>query len=87
MEVHITQRFWRRFKKLPPLLRKEALQRIEEFQDSQRHPYLNIHKLHGKLKDRWSFSVNYRYRVVFMWEKKGESAILLAIGDHNVYDE
>ena len=29
---------------------------------------LNIHKLSGKLKERWAFSLTYELRIIFKWE-------------------
>jgi len=85
MEVHFTPQFRRQFRKFEPLLQEEALEKIELFKDVKNHPRLKVHKLSGRLAGRMSFSVNYRYRILFRWEKRNESAILLSIGDHSVY--
>ncbi len=86
MEVAFAPQFRKQFKKLPHALQEEALEKIELFRDSDTHPSLRVHKLKGVLEGRWSFSVNYRYRIIFMWERPYKSAILLAIGDHSVYE-
>ena len=77
--------FVRQAKKLPPALREEVLEKIELFQKRSRHSEVRVHKLHGQLAGPSSFSVNYRYRVVFEWEGPA-SAVLLAVGDHAVYE-
>lgn len=76
--------FVRHFNKLPKNLQEEVLEKIELFKDTGNHQALKVHKLHGPLKDRYSFSVNYKYRIIFMYETKNKVAIL-AIGDHDVY--
>lgn len=86
MEVAFTPQFRRQFKKLPEKLQLEAIDKIEAFKIPKNHEALHVHKLKGSLEGRFSFSVNYRFRIVFMWESKNASAILLAIGDHAVYD-
>ena len=86
MEVAFKPSFLRELKKLPTPLREEVLEKIELFKDPSSHPALKVHKLHGELKKYLSFSVNYRYRIVFAWEVPNKSAILMAIGDHSVYD-
>lgn len=77
-------RFLRLYNDLPEALREDVKTRIELFRSDQRSPALRVHKLRGVLKDCYSFSVNYRYRVVFYYEKKNVVA-LLAVGDHSVY--
>ncbi len=85
MDVAVTPRFRRLFKKLPVELQEEVLEKIELFTDPGSHTALRVHKLQGRLADQWSFSVNYRYRIVFVWEERNISAILIAVGDHDLY--
>jgi len=77
--------FIRQLKKLEDLLAQEVIEKIELFKDPKNHDLLKVHKLHGRLKGRYSFYVNYKIRVVFHYVSKNE-AILLAIGDHDVYN-
>lgn len=86
MHVAFAPQFRRQFKKLPRPLKEEAAEKIEKFMSIENHAQLRVHKLKGELAGRLSFSVNYRYRIIFMWEVQNESAILLAIGDHALYD-
>lgn len=76
--------FLRALKKLPLDLREEAKLRIRECTADPFATNLRTHKLSGPLKHLWSFSVNYRYRIVFEIGE-GENATLLMIGDHRVY--
>lgn len=77
--------FVRQYQKLEPELQKEIKEKIEQFKDRDNHKRLEVHKLSGKLEGRHSFSVNYKYRIVFRW-KDNNTAVLLAVGDHDVYE-
>ena len=69
------------------MLIEEALEKIELFRDSKNHENLKVHKLRGRLKEGYSFSVNYKIRIVFTYiDSKPKEAQLHAIGDHDVYD-
>jgi len=88
MEVAYTPGFIRMMKILPPDLQEEAIEKITLFKDSKNHSILKVHKLQGRLKNRLSFWVNYKTRIVFIYTStKPKEAILLAIGDHDVYNK
>ena len=80
-----TPAFIRSLGKLPSALQEEALEKIELFRNTRNHSSLRAHKLTGRLQGRYSFSVNYRYRIIFTYEKKS-IAILHTIGDHSIYE-
>ena len=65
MEVSFTPTFFRSMKSLPTALQEEVFEKIDLFRDPANHQALKVHKLRGKLKDCFSFSVNYKIRVVF----------------------
>jgi len=45
---------------------------------------LRTHKLSGKLKSLWSFSIDYNLRIVFFFTKdKPAKAVLVDIGTHD----
>lgn len=76
--------FVRQYKKLGEDLKEEVLQKIDLLKNRDNHNLLKVHKLHGKFKESHSLYINYKIRVVFMWNNKEEIA-LLAIGDHDIY--
>jgi mRNA-degrading endonuclease YafQ of YafQ-DinJ toxin-antitoxin module len=86
VEVCYTPAFIRQFKVLEEGLQIEIVEKIEIFKQRKYHKQLKVHKLHGRLAGRWSFSVNYKIRIVFRYVSKSEVA-LLAIGDHEVYEK
>ena len=76
--------FLRQLKSLPWEMQEEAVEKIELFKSRNNHQILKVHKLKGNLRGFFSFSVNYRMRVVFKCNSKNEAS-LLAIGDHDIY--
>ena len=87
MEVLYAPTFLRMLKALPAELQEEATKKIELFRRRETHKALKVHKLKGRLVGRYSFSINYHIRVVFLFSNiRGKrSAYLLAIGDHAIY--
>ena len=76
--------FIRHFNKFPRDFQDEVIEKIELFKNINNHHLLKVHKLKGKLKKFYGFSVDFQNRVVFDYISKNE-AVLLMIGDHNVY--
>jgi len=76
--------FIRQYKKLPQALQEEIKEKIELFKEKQNHTFLKTHKLKGSLKNKWSFSVNYKYLIIFKHTQNQEIA-LLSVGDHEIY--
>ena len=76
--------FVHRLKSLEPGLLEEVIEKIELFKNPKNHKQLKVHKLKGHLSGRYSFSVNYKIRIVFSYLSQNK-AVLLAIGDHDIY--
>jgi mRNA-degrading endonuclease YafQ of YafQ-DinJ toxin-antitoxin module len=88
MEIAYSPSFVRKYKNFPDSLKQEIKEKIVLFQDEVNHRQLRVHKLSGSLKDQYSFSVNYKVRVVFVYsDETPRRAILLAVGDHDIYNE
>lgn len=87
MEVAYAPSFIRALRALSPDLQEESLEKIELFRDAKNHKILKVHKLTGRLVGRYSFSVNFRTRIIFMFsqQKKAKIAYLLMIGNHEIY--
>ncbi len=54
---------------------------LETFKENPNSPALRTHKLSGKLKDLWSFRVEYDLRIIFYFENPAR-AIFVDIGTH-----
>lgn len=85
MQVSYTRGFIKRFNKCEEEFQKIIIEKIDEFRHRENHKRLKVHKLHGKFSMYFSFSVNYKTRIVFEYISKTET-VLLSIGDHEVYD-
>lgn len=84
MLIRFKPSFVRDLKKLSSDIREEALEKMDLFKDLTNHQKLKVHKLQGKLKNRYSFSVTYSHRIVFSYENK-DTVIFTAIGTHDIY--
>ncbi|HEY4523114.1 MAG TPA: type II toxin-antitoxin system mRNA interferase toxin, RelE/StbE family [Candidatus Paceibacterota bacterium] len=86
MVIYLHARYRRSYKNLDSQLRQLADERITLFRYSPLDPRLDTHRLHGKLKKQWSFSVDRRYRVLFEFlDKKKQEVVFLDIGTHSIY--
>jgi mRNA-degrading endonuclease YafQ of YafQ-DinJ toxin-antitoxin module len=84
IEIYFTKSFLKQVKLFEKDLQEEILEKIELFKNRDNHKSLQVHKLHGYLKDNYSFYVNYRIRIVFTWKDK-EEVIFMLVGDHDLY--
>ncbi|WP_200817598.1 type II toxin-antitoxin system YafQ family toxin [Calothrix rhizosoleniae] len=55
---------------------------MEQFTKDLYNPSLKTHKLSDKLKDLWSFSVDYDERVLFYFTEDG-NAVFVDFGSHD----
>lgn len=60
------------------------LKKNEILRDQRNHIGLKVHKLHGKLSNCYSFSINYSLRIIFQYENK-KMIVLLDLGKHDIY--
>lgn len=84
MTVAYKPTFVRQYQKLPKELQEDVRRAILLFSKDSGDHSLHTHKLKGRLRGFFSFSVNYKYRIVFAYEGK-RTAVLHAVGDHDVY--
>jgi addiction module RelE/StbE family toxin len=76
--------FKRNYKKLPRAVKLIAEKKEKMFRVSLHNESLRTHKLHGKLRDFWEFSVNSMYRIIF--EFIDENTIYFhTVGKHDIY--
>ncbi len=55
--------------------------KLEVFKDNPFEANLKTHKLSGKLKDYWSFSVEYDLRIIFYFAEE-EKVVFVDVGSH-----
>ena len=82
--IETTTKFDRSLYRLPFEIQQKVLERKELFKKNPFNPKLRTHKLKGKLKKMWSFSVTYSFRIVFEFIGK-DKIIFYDIGDHRIY--
>lgn len=85
MEVSFSSSFKRAYKKRikgNPDLESRFWQKLEQFTIEPFAPTLKTHKLSGKLRDFWSFSIDYDGRVLFYFTED-EKAVFVDIGSHD----
>lgn len=82
-EHKYTPRFNKLLKKLYPSLKSEAVKAINDFKDETNHQSLKLHKLTGALDGHYSFSINYKYRIIIKFV--ATDVVFLDIGDHDIY--
>ena len=85
MHVAYTRAFFKRLNRYEKDFQEMVSEKIEEFSHLENHKRLKVHKLHGKFSNCFSFSVNFKTRIIFEYLSKDEVA-LLSIGDHEIYD-
>ena len=85
MKVSFSSSFKRAFKKRikgKQELESKFWNKLELFTNNPFEPNLKTHKLSGKLKDLWSFSLEYDERVLFYFTDDG-TAVFINIGNHD----
>ena len=84
LKISYSPHFERSARSLQPNQLKLLSDRIEIFKLNCFDPRLKIHKLRGKHKNFWSFSISAKERVMFEFVGKGV-ANLVDFGDHSIY--
>ena len=84
MQIAYSSKFSREYKKLPKEIKLLAEKRETIFRKNPFEPILATHKLHGRLKDFWSFSIGFKYRIIFEFAEKN-TVHFHSVGDHDVY--
>ena len=85
MQILYSARFAKQYRKLSTAVKMLAEEREIVFRS---HPFdatLSTHKLHGKLKGYYSFSINNKYRIIFEFVNDGTIKFHY-VGTHDIYD-
>ena len=80
--IHYTSNFVKKWKKLRN--KGRMLERIQTFRENPYSSKLKTHKLKGSLAKYWSFSINYKERILFGFKKKNE-VVFYDFGSHDIY--
>lgn len=84
MFIRTSSRFRKSYKKLPRNIKDKAKEKEKIFRTNPFDARLGTHKLHGKYKEYWAFTIVNHYRVMFAFI---ESKIVdfIDIGTHEIY--
>ena len=84
IEIAFSSSFKRAFKKkiaVNAILETRFWERVELFKNNPFDPKLRTHKLSGRLKDLWGFSIEYDLRVIFSFASQAQ-VIFVDVGSH-----
>lgn len=84
MDIYHSSKFEREYKKLSRAVQEFAEEKENIFRNNPFDPRLDTHKLSGRLKGLWSFSINQKDRIVFEFAKKN-IVWFHSVGDHSIY--
>ena len=84
MKIVYSSKFAREYRHLPLPVKKLAEKQEMKFRMDPFDPGLRTHRLSGKLKSYWSFSIDYHYRIIF--EFIDDRTIWFhSVGSHAIY--
>ncbi len=85
IEIAYTRKFLRMFKNLDADLQDRVEEKINQFKNKKNHKALEVHKLTGKLKGVYAFSVDRKNRILFEYLGNKNEVALLTVGNHDIY--
>jgi mRNA interferase YafQ len=85
MEIIYSSKFAREYKKLPKDVKALAEEQEIIFRKDPLDPRLKTHKLKGKFDWFLSFSIGYKYRIIFEFAKNRKTVYFYTVGDHDIY--
>lgn len=88
MKILYTSHFIRSYKKLPKEIKELAKKKEKIFRKNPFDPRLKTHKLQGRFKGKlekyWSFSIGYKYRIIFRFLNRN-TVRFYKVGTHRIY--
>lgn len=85
MKIYYSSKFEREYRRLPKRIKLLAEKREQIFRKDPFNAQLKTHRLKGRLKEYWSFSIDLHYRMIF--EFVGKDIVWLhSVGTHSIYD-
>ncbi len=88
LKIEYSEYFLRKYSKIKKRdknLCTKIKNKIKLLEDKNNHKALEVHKLKPPYKNLYSFSVDYKIRIIFEYGKNKEIVILLTVGGHDDY--
>lgn len=85
MEIIYSSKFAREYRKLPKDVKILAEEQETIFRKDPYDQRLKTHKLKGKFDGFLSFSIGYKYRIIFEFAKDRKTVYFHTVGDHDIY--
>jgi addiction module RelE/StbE family toxin len=86
MEIYVSSKFQKAYKKLPKQIKEKAKLRENIFRKNPFDPRLKTHSLSGKYKGYWAFSIDYSYRIMFKFLNATKTKVVfINVGKHDIY--
>lgn len=83
-QIFYSSKFKKNLRKMPAFVKKAFLEKESLFLTGPFHSSLETHKLHGKYKNYWAFTVIGQYRVMFRFMDSSDVGFI-NIGTHEIY--
>jgi len=84
MIVRISSKFEKSYKNLPRRVKEKAGEKEKIFRINPFDSRLDTHKLHGKYKEYWAFTVVNQYRIMFDFVSSNK-VDFINVGTHEIY--
>lgn len=84
IEIEYSPKFAKTYKKLPAGVKKIAVEKEKIFRRNPFDKRLKTHKLSGRLEGYWSFSISYKYRIIFSFVNE-KLVRFHTVGGHAIY--
>lgn len=85
MQIIYSSKFAREYKKIPDDIKDMAEKQELIFRRNAFDPRLKTHKLKGGLQGFLSFSIGYKYRIIFEFGENKDMVYFHSVGDHDIY--
>lgn len=82
--IRVTRNFEKSYRRLPKQVQHVAERKELVFRENPFDPQLKTHRLHGKEREVWAFSVIQSHRIKFVFLTEDE-VLFLDIGTHGIY--
>lgn len=86
MDICLTSKFKKAYKHLPKQIKERAKEKEKIFRENPFSPILETHRLHGKYKDYWAFSIDKFYRIMLQFLDATKTKVaFINVGTHEIY--